>query len=270
MIFSTIEGLTMKSIFEKKSHFLLQGIRIHGFRGYPPMFHTHAELVYVLRGSLDVTVDGTAYTLREGQLAAIFPYVSHSYSDAPDADVILLLFSPEVMIFDGTLKKQKPTYPIASADILEPLLGRVVDRLQRGREKTALSYLNAAIGELLELLPMEPFNNASMDTTVQVLQFCSEHFAENITEKAVADALYISESYVGKIFSRRLHYGFREYINLLRIDKAKTLLGDSNTHILEIMAECGFTNQSSFNRVFRGICGCSPTEYRAACAAPHA
>ncbi len=254
----------MKSVFENKSRFLLQGVRIHGFRGYPPMFHTHAELVYVLRGSLNVTIDGAAHTLQAGQVAAIFPYVSHSYSDAPDADVILLLFSPDVMMFDGTLKTQKPTYPIASADTLAPLLERVVDRLQKGKEKTALSYLNAVIGELLELLSMESSNNAARDMTVQVLQFCSEHFAEKITVKTVADALYISESYVSKIFTGRLHCRFREYLNLLRMDKAKTLLADTDIHILEIMAVCGFTNQSSFNRVFRGICGCSPTEFRSA------
>jgi len=252
----------MNGIFEKKSHFLLQGVRIRGFRGYRPMFHTHAELVYVLRGTLNIIIDGAAHVLQAGQLAAIFPYIPHSYDDAPDAEVLLLLFSPEAVIFDGTLKNKKPSCPIVDAAPLAPLMELAVDRLRSGREKTALSYLNVIIGELLELLPMESLNHAARDMTARVLQFCSEHFAEKISVKTVADALYISESYVFKLFSNRLRYRFREYINLLRIDRAKTLLTGSDAHILEIMADCGFTNQSTFNRVFRDICGCSPSEYR--------
>lgn len=252
----------MKSVFEQPSHADLQGVRIHGFRGFPPMFHTHAELVCVTKGTLRVTVEGKAYTLETGQLLVIFPYVSHSYEDAPEADVLLLMFSPAVMVFDGTLQTQKPACPVTDGTTLAPMMDRAVMWLQRGKRKTALSYLNAVLGELLEAMPMENASSHSEDVAIRVLQYCSEHYAENITEKTVADALYISESYVGKIFAQRLHCRFREYLNLLRVDKAKTLL-TGGARVQNVMFACGFVNQSSFNRVFRSLCGCSPTEYRA-------
>ena len=252
----------MKSVFEKPSQTDLQGVRIRGFRGFPPMFHTHAELVCVTKGTLRVTVEGKPCTLKEGQLLAIFPYVPHSYEDAPETEVILLMFPPTAVVFDGTLQTKKPSCPITDGTALAPLLDRAVTWLRLGKRKTALSYLNAVLGELLEQLPMENASSHSEDVAIRILQFCSEHYAENITEKTVADGLYISESYVGKIFANRLHCRFRDYLNLLRVDKAKTLL-TGGARVQDVMYACGFVNQSSFNRVFRSLCGCSPTEYRA-------
>ena len=43
---------------------------------------------------------------------------------------------------------------------------------------------------------------------------------------------------------------------------SKTLLRDTDLQIVQIMAQCGFQNQSSFNRVFRKQCGVSPKQYR--------
>ena len=95
----------------------------------------------------------------------------------------------------------------------------------------------------------------------------AEHFAEPLTLKSVAGALFISQSYVSKLFSTKVHYGFRDYINALRIDQAKTLLRETNQQVTDVMASCGFANQSNFNRVFREACGCSPREYKRQCEA---
>ena len=80
--------------------------------------------------------------------------------------------------------------------------------------------------------------------------------------KSVSDALFVSPSYISKIFAQKLKYSFREYINSLRIHKAKALLADPNRRIVDVMMDCGFQNQSSFNRVFLEICGISPREYQ--------
>jgi len=98
--------------------------------------------------------------------------------------------------------------------------------------------------------------------TARIMEYCAEHFAEDLSLKRVADALLISQSSVSKLFSQRLHYGFRDHINDLRLEQAKALLQETDQSVTEVMFSCGFTNQSSFNRIFRAACGCSPREYR--------
>lgn len=252
----------MNGTFEKKAPSLLQGRHISGFHGYPPMFHAHLEMIYVCKGSISTTVDGQTHQISAGQLCILFPYLTHSYAESPDADLILLLFDPGVTAFTNTLLTKRPICHYTDGQALAPLLDRAVTMLKNGRIKTATGYLNAIIGELLEILPLEDAPDAAGNIAVKVLEYCAEHFSEPVTLKTVADALFISQSYVSKIFSDKLRCSFREYINSLRIERAKTLLREGNRQITDVMFACGFSNQSSFNRVFRKLCGVCPKEYK--------
>ena len=53
-----------------------------------------------------------------------------------------------------------------------------------------------------------------------------------------------------------------EYILHFRIDTACRELIGTKKSVLEIAFDCGFRNISNFNRQFRKITGCSPSEYR--------
>lgn len=252
----------MQAIFEKKEYFQLSGTRAKGFKGYMPMFHPHAELLHVIRGTIPLTVDGSTCLLGPGETAIVFPHLPHSYESAPEAEALILLFDPQQTVFDNTLLHQKPACFHTDAPQFYPLLDRAVEMLRRGRPKTAMAYVNAALGELLETLTLIPSQGPGGDMTVQLLAYCAEHFTEDITVSHLAQALYISESYVSKLFSRNLKCSLREYINGLRVHKAQKLLEHGDLSVGQIMAQCGFQNQSSFNRVFRQVCGISPRQYR--------
>ena len=94
MIFVTVARYAMQSVFEKRPSNLLYANQVHGFEGFPPMFHSHGELLYVVSGSLNITIDGKDYVLQQGQLSILFPYLTHSYQNAPDAEVLFFLFDP--------------------------------------------------------------------------------------------------------------------------------------------------------------------------------
>jgi len=53
-----------------------------------------------------------------------------------------------------------------------------------------------------------------------------------------------------------------EYLARLRIERAKTLLRESDAKIIGIAFECGFGSSQYFANVFRRAVGSSPTEYR--------
>lgn len=252
----------MEVVFEKIDYFPLSCNKWNGGIEWPPMFHTHGELVYVTEGSVPITVEGVTHELKAGELAILFPYLPHSYAKAPNAKFYLLLFEPAATAFDNTMLTRKPTCWWREGSALQPLIERIRFMYQNNRMKTATAYLNAVLGELLEQLELEERGGADRDITVRLLSYCEEHCTQPITVQSIADALYVSPSYVSKVFSKKLCYGFREYINALRIQKAKSLLLNTDKKILDVMLECGFQNQSSFNRVFREATGLSPRDYR--------
>lgn len=253
----------MNGIFERDPYFPLNAWMGRGFLRYAPSFHVHAELVYVIEGSVPVTVDGIEHTLVAGEIAFLFPYLTHSYEKSPDSNSIVLLFDPAATFFDDTLLTCKPSCFYREGSAFCPMMERIVSLYRQGCVKTARAYLNAVVGELLELLTLEERGSADRDITMQLLSYCEEHYTEPITAKSVADALYISQSYVSKVFAKKLRCSFREYINALRVQRVTVLLRETDKMILQIMSECGFQNQSNFNRVFRSLTGMSPKEYRA-------
>lgn len=252
----------MNAVFEKLEYFRLSCRRFHGIRGYPPMFHPHGELNYVIRGSICITIDGHPYRLQGGDLAVLFPYQIHSYEKVPDADVLVLMFDPAATFFENILLTKQPVCCQTEAEALFPLLDRTVTMLQAGKDKTATAYLNAILGEVLDMLALRTRNSVHRDISIQVLSWCAEHFTEDITEESIANALYVSPSYISRIFSQKLRCNFREYINNLRVYKAQNLLDNTDLKIVQIMEQCGFRNQSSFNRVFLDLAGLSPTQFR--------
>lgn len=54
----------------------------------------------------------------------------------------------------------------------------------------------------------------------------------------------------------------QEYVNGLRLDKAKTLLTDTELPIKQVAQACGFGTEYYFSNFFRKYCRMSPTQYR--------
>ena len=140
--------------------------------------------------------------------------------------------------------------------------------LERGRldRQVAIAYLSSIIGEILIDMPLVDNDIETPDVSKKILTYCSEHFAdEDISIKTLTEALYISPSYVSKVFSRTIKCKFREYINILKVNRAKRLLKKKEMKMVGIMMACGFKNQSTFNRIFLDIVGVTPREYRKSC-----
>ena len=99
----------MKGIFEKKESFGYYVAHKKGFVGFPPMFHGHCEIIYVVSGEIRMSVDDEEHTLRAGEISCVFPYVVHSYEDAPDAEFYMALFEQDMLpTFLDELSSKKP------------------------------------------------------------------------------------------------------------------------------------------------------------------
>lgn len=256
----------MQAVYENKN-IKISVIKFKDFDTYASMFHSHMEIVYILSGSLNVTIDAISKKLEKGQASITFPYSAHSYDKGKGAEGILVMFSlSSVDRFKNIFLSNKPQYPYINVDEnIHNLLCRMVElsgKQDEISEKTLMSYLSAVAGEIVSILNYIDNTSVDISTTQKVLQYCSEHFEEDISINSIAKNLYISKSSVTKIFSLKIKIPFREYINTLRISKAKNLLKNTDKKIIDIMYECGFKNQSSFNRVFFKQCAAAPKDFR--------
>ena len=256
----------MRGIFESKE-IEIEAFTTDALKTYAPMFHSHGEILYVTEGTVTVTVDGRRKELLSDELCVVFPYCVHSYEPQTGAEVSVVLFSLEnVGEFSEVLLSSVPHNPFfENSSYMYPLMKKILSLSKESNSlcrKTRDAYLKALLGELLINMELSDRNTSDANVVRAVLEYCSEHFMENISIKSVAGNIFVSERYITKIFAEKVGCSFRNYINALRINRAKQLINETTLGITDIMYECGVRNQSTFNRVFLEEVGVSPRIYR--------
>ncbi|UQZ35431.1 AraC family transcriptional regulator [Paenibacillus sp. PK3_47] len=98
----------------------------------------------------------------------------------------------------------------------------------------------------------------------RVIQYLKDNYREEIVLKDMSTEFGISYSYMRKIVYELTGKSMIDYLNQLRIDKAKELLLDTDLTIKQIAEEVGYYNVQSFNRFFRKYEGMPPSSYKTA------
>ncbi|MDF2836971.1 MAG: transcriptional regulator, AraC family [Paenibacillus sp.] len=97
----------------------------------------------------------------------------------------------------------------------------------------------------------------------RIIQYLQERYREEIVFQDMAKEIGISYSYMRKIVYEVTGQSLIDYLNQLRIEKAKELLLDSSLTIAQIALDVGYYNAQSFNRFFRKFEGMPPSGYKA-------
>ena len=233
---------------------------------FPAHMHDAVEIIYVLNGSMEVTVGGKRSVLMPGDTAIAFPGVVHSYDFvSDDIEGLMIMFLPGIIDeYNMVLRTMRPEDPCIKLVNRHPDLDGIIRHLATLTDtRLKIAYLHvvlACIINRLSLIPAEKQQVAKL--TDKVRQYVSNHFTEALSLESTAEALGISRIYLSHIFSQQLHINFRQYINTLRINRACKLMRDPTATITQIAFQCGYENQRTFHRAFLDQCGMKPNEYR--------
>lgn len=96
----------------------------------------------------------------------------------------------------------------------------------------------------------------------QTTAYIKENLAEKLTLEDATEHVSLSKSYFCRILKDELGYTFTEYVNHLRVERAKLYLRDSTMSIADIAYAVGFDDQSYFTRIFKKLTNVSPGQYR--------
>ncbi len=111
---------------------------------------------------------------------------------------------------------------------------------------------------------MDVRKNAKYDELMRrITEMIDRQFMnEDLGLDSIADALNMSPVYLGRLIKKYTSKSVVDYINEVRIEKAVSMLQDSDKLIASIASDTGFTSNSYFGRVFKKYKGITPNEYR--------
>lgn len=94
------------------------------------------------------------------------------------------------------------------------------------------------------------------------LDYIHSKYNEMITLEDMATLCNVSSSYFSKLFKKIVGENFANYINKVRIKKAKEFLEATDTPVMNIALDLGFDDCGYFIKVFKKLEGITPSNYR--------
>ena len=96
----------------------------------------------------------------------------------------------------------------------------------------------------------------------KVREYLADRWNETVSLQELSQASGVHPITISKHFPRYFSCTLGEYLRRLKIEKALALVKSSNRSLMEIAFECGFADQSHFIRVFKGLTGFIPNDFR--------
>lgn len=105
------------------------------------------------------------------------------------------------------------------------------------------------------------YNNRSMKLTLQkAVDYLGMHYNEQITLNKVAENVFVSTYYLSRMFKKELGQNFVDYLNELRMEKAKELLREGKYKTYQVAEMVGIPDAQYFSKLFKKYTGLTPKE----------
>ncbi len=261
------EDIEMHLVYEDtKEELLAIGRRA---KHQPPHLHQTLELVYVMKGSLELGVGLELFHMEEGDIGLVFPDVNHHcqvFSEQYSEVLYINIPTRTLGTYEELLKRKAPVYPVIKYGELPSEIYPAIQSMKGSVPKNiwiVQAYLQVIFVRCIPLLTLtEKSQVGSNDLIYQTVSYISANFRKSFLLEDMAKDLGVSKYVLSRVFSKTFHRNFNQYLNDARLGYAKQRLENTNDPITNICLDSGFESQRTFNRVFKEKYMVSPSEYR--------
>jgi AraC family transcriptional regulator len=96
----------------------------------------------------------------------------------------------------------------------------------------------------------------------RIKELVQERMEEDLSLEEMARTVGLSTAHFSQVFRNTTGQTPHQSLLWHRVQRAKEMLRSDEMRVLDVAIACGFKTQQHFARVFREMCGASPTEYR--------
>jgi AraC-like DNA-binding protein len=154
-------------------------------------------------------------------------------------------------------------YDVPTHSVLAALMVLATDHANGALSRLLTQSLLYACLRLLKT-PKKHVPRKAIRTYESICLYVQENFHRPITRESIAGHFGLAPNHVSRLFRKEGFMRFNDYLNLVRVNRAKFMLQNYNMSLKEIAASCCYRDAAYFCRVFKKVCKVTPTEYRAA------
>lgn len=254
------------------------------------MAHIHqaVEFLYIKQGTFLISADSDELEAREGDLVVFRSGTIHSIyylGDLPRGEYYVIKINPRVLldlcgesvgasyIMEFVVKRPGAKWIERKEDLISSAVPQSIEAMIREfsapTEYSNLVYKTHAIELLIHFLKQRSSKESAQIhgdlTTLMIYKtvtLINAKYNEPIDALGCAEAANMSYSHFSRSFKRITGATFKEYLNTVRIDRARKLLLTTDKSVTEVALECGYNNLSYFIMLYRKMRGVTPNEER--------
>lgn len=221
-------------------------------------FHDSIEMIFFLKGEVIAHVNDEERQMHPEDIVFVDRYKSHCYKAlSKQIEAIVLVLPREYtqkffesyknLVFETFLTDHESNKEIN--DFVRYWVN------QKGRTTLfnygAASMLMALMAKNLKMIRRDDEVNNSIAKLF--LQYIHVHYLEDITLKTIAGEFGYTIEHCSKILKNTIGTNFRDYLNSLRMRKAKEMLADRSLNLSkqEILYQCGYRSPATFYRALK-------------------
>jgi AraC-like DNA-binding protein len=252
---------------------------------YPLHWHTATEIIMPIKYDYNVYLLKKLYRLRENDILIVPSCELHGItvpSSAKNGKRVILMFEPTLLYslsgLSGAmsiLHNLNLLSPESTPEIYEAahaLLSAAYDEFQRD-DTLRNPAMYAKIIDLYITMARYYHGdknsaakpNKRQEYTVRlntVFEYIENNISEELTLERIAGIAHFSKYHFERIFKKYTNASFYQYLRYMRVKKAKSLLLKPGLAITEVAQDAGFESIATFNRVFKKMENCTPSEYK--------
>lgn len=238
-------------------------------RSFKPHFHESYALILVENGVADYSYKQNEYVVSTNKLLILNPYEVHTgRSLGKGLWNFRSMYIPQEMV--KTNRDTQTTH-------LPQFLNRIVDnheliiryqhlhnQLLKGEmsidQESEISLLLSDLGDVARMNNKSFVIDRYSSIAAKMKDFIHAYHSENIRLDDLMNITGLSRFHLIKVFSDKYGLPPHQYLNNLRIEKAKSLLGQGLPST-DVAFTVGYYDQSHFIRNFKKIVGITPKAY---------
>lgn len=257
--------------------------KMHPAYHAPIHWHRQTEIVRVLRGKLDMHLNGKTLSVFPGEILFINREIIHGFSPVDceyeiinfDADMISVrinLCRDNLRIFANNNISIYPFQPQENPELYE-LASQLFTHACDERADNSLVVLGALLMLMGKIYALHHYKeNSRSSSTVKLfkplLELIEKQYMKPITLTEMAQACNLSVTHFSSLFHDFFKQTPIDYLNAYRIEMACLFLTNSDISVTEIAYRCGFNDSAYFVKVFKRYKNTTPKKYRTDLSAP--
>ncbi|WP_423237306.1 AraC family transcriptional regulator [Clostridium puniceum] len=212
--------------------------------------HEYGQLILPLHGVLSIETDYKKLKLNDDSVFFLPPDCKHTFNSYNNNE-FLVLDIPNSMLNKYDMEKMCGGRNFLFDDKWKAIRYLLLNENNINQNSSSINNLFLYF-----------YNFIITENLPNSIKYINEHFTEDIDLKKLAGIEHYNVSYYSEWFKHNMNISPTEYIQNLRVKRAKELLLNTNLTILQISQMIGYEHNSSFTKVFKNSEKISPAEFR--------